>query len=68
MLCLAEKHGRRITQILKHCDGMPAKGTTKLNWMQHQLSSGPAVLNAKINKEINVNKEAPCGGVGKQDF
>ncbi len=38
------------------CDGIPAKGTKEYNWMNHQLSTGPAGLDAKIKREIKANE------------
>ena len=38
------------------CEGMPARGTKEYNQRLTQLSSGPAGLNAKIKKEIEVNE------------
>jgi hypothetical protein len=35
---------------------MPAKGTKEYNLMKHQLSSGPAGLDAKIKEEIEANE------------
>jgi hypothetical protein len=35
---------------------MPVKGTKEYNWKNTQLSSGPAGLDAKIEKEIEVNE------------
>ncbi len=50
------------------CHGMPAKVTKELNWMQHQLNSGPAGLNAKIKKEIKANEGDIVWRIGKRDF
>jgi hypothetical protein len=35
---------------------MPARGTKEYNWIQIQLKSGPAGLDAKIKKEIAMNE------------
>jgi len=46
---------KRYAEFVSY-DGMPKRGTPQLNWQQHQLSNGPASLNAKIREEIAENK------------
>ena len=41
----------------KQCLVMPGRGTTLYSWQSCQLSTGAASLNAKIQKEIEENKE-----------
>jgi hypothetical protein len=38
---------------------MPIEGMKEYTWKQTQLSSGPAGLDARIKKEIEVNEGGP---------